>query len=132
MFDYLEKNWKKTIFIIFAAYWIVLLTATSLPGSDLPDLGVSDKLEHFSAYLIFSFMLCIVLMFQDKYRLLKRRALPTTILFISVYAAFDELHQLFIPGRSCDIIDWSADFTSACLAVSVVYVLSKINLKKIN
>jgi len=130
LFEYLEKRWKKQIYIIFSAYWIILLTATSLPGADVPDLGVSDKIEHFTAYFIFSFMLCVVLMLQQKYRLLKRRALTATLVLVGLYAAFDELHQLFIPGRSCDILDWSADMASALLAVTFIFIISKINLVK--
>ncbi len=133
MFEYLEKHWKKAIYITFSIYWALLLTATSLPGSDVPDLGVSDKIEHFTAYFIFSFMLCVVLMFQNRFQILKQKAFVSTLILVGLYAALDELHQLFIPGRACDILDWSTDIAAALIAVSMIYFLSKLNpLKREN
>lgn len=37
----------------------------------------------------------------------------------SVYGISDELHQYFVPGRSCDVFDWVADTTGACLCVGL-------------
>ena len=33
----------------------------------------------------------------------------------AVFGVSDELHQLFVAGRSADIADWIADVTGACL-----------------
>lgn len=38
-----------------------------------------------------------------------RRALLLAIAGASLYGASDELHQAFVPGRSCDVRDWVAD-----------------------
>lgn len=107
-------------------YWIVLLIATSLPGPDVPDLGVSDKLEHFSAYCVLAFFLNLTLRFQDRYKWLKSKAAAAAVLIASVYAALDEIHQLFIPSRDCDIKDWIADTLGAILGIIIVYICTKI------
>ena len=125
MLDYLEKHKQKFLYIPFTIYWLLLLTATSLPGKDMPNVGVSDKVEHFTAYFIFSFMFTIVLIIQNKFKYLKVRAFSATLFLVGIYAALDELHQLFIPGRSCDILDWATDITSACIAVLVVFLLTR-------
>jgi VanZ family protein len=35
----------------------------------------------------------------------------------------DELHQLFIPGRSCDILDWTADTAGVIIGVIIMTLL---------
>ena len=123
MIEYLEKNKVRAVYLPLIIYWLVLLTATSLPGKDLPNLGVSDKLEHFTAYFILAVILNLALIVQNKYSLLKLKSSIFTIIIIGSYAALDELHQLFIPGRSCDIKDWAADFIAACIGVSVIFLI---------
>ena len=39
------------------------------------------------------------------------------VLFCLVYGISDELHQSFVPGRSCDIFDVMADVSGGVLAV---------------
>src|SRR5262249_36774903 len=34
---------------------------------------------------------------------------------VALYGASDELHQLFVPGRSCDVRDWIADAAGGTL-----------------
>ncbi len=130
MLDYLEKNKIRAVYFPLVVYWIILLTATSLPGQDLPKLGVSDKIEHLTAYLILAVILNLALLVQNKYKLLKSKSSLFTVLIISVYAALDELHQLFIPGRSCDIKDWAADFIAALIGALIIFFIAGKNRKK--
>ena len=125
MFEFLEKHKMKLVYWPLVLYWLILLTATSLPGKDLPNLGVSDKIEHFTAYFILAVLLNISLLIQNKFKLLKAKASQAVLLIIAVYAALDELHQLFIPGRSCDILDWTADMAAAIAGVLIVIILVK-------
>jgi VanZ family protein len=76
---------------------IALFIATSLPEPDVPKLGVSDKVEHFSEYCVLAFFLNLTLKFQDRYKWLKSKAADAAVLIASTYAALDELHQLLIP-----------------------------------
>jgi len=123
--EYLEKHKKKFVYIPLIIYWLFLLTMTSLPGKDLPDLHISDKLEHFSAYMVLTIFLTFTLLLQNKFRFLKKHAYLLTFLLVALYGALDELHQLFIPGRSCDIMDWTADVSAACFGVFIVYFIVK-------
>lgn len=46
------------------------------------------------------------------------------ILFTSIYAATDEIHQIFVDGRACKITDWGIDTAGAVLgAVSFVLIV---------
>lgn len=47
-------------------------------------------------------------------------ALGASVLLASAYAASDEVHQLFVPGRSCDVRDWVVDTVGAALAAAAV------------
>jgi VanZ family protein len=116
----LEKNKKWLVYFPLIIYWIILFTATTLPAKDLPKLGVSDKMEHFLAYLVLAALVNLALMFQDKYVGLKKYAWLYTLIFCLSYAVFDELHQLFIPGRDCDIFDWLSDAGGILLGIGFI------------
>jgi VanZ family protein len=121
-----EKN-RKFIFNFLKVYWVILFIATSYPSSNIPTFGVGDKVEHMSAFFILGVLLNLTLIFQNKYPKLKVKNSLYTILIGSGYGIFDELHQLFIPGRSCDILDFSADFSGLVLAVVFIILLLKVN-----
>ena len=56
-----------------------------------------------------------------------RWALAT--LFASFYAVTDEIHQIFVEGRACDVFDWSVDTIGAAVGASVAVVISVCLLK---
>ncbi len=123
MLNKLESNKKWMVYFPLIIYWIILFTATTLPGSDLPNMHVSDKIEHFSAYFILAVLLNLAMMFQNKYLLIKRKAWLFTLLIILSYGALDEIHQLFIPGRDCELLDWVSDSSGSLLGVGLVRIL---------
>ncbi len=123
MLNKLETNKKWLIYFPLILYWLILFVATTLPSSDLPKTGVSDKVEHFTAYMILAVFLNLTLMFQNKYPKLKKKAWLYTLLFVLTYAALDELHQLFIPGRDCDLLDWMSDASGVLLGLGFVKIL---------
>lgn len=43
------------------------------------------------------------------------------VLFATLYGASDELHQYFVPSRSCDVMDWLTDGAGALLAQIVLF-----------
>ena len=91
------------------------------------DIDVSDKIEHFGAYGLLGVLLYSTLYFQKKYRILKEFPATFTLLFASLYGMVDELHQFFVPGRNADILDWTADFTGALVAVIITkFIIDKL------
>ncbi|KAF0153233.1 MAG: hypothetical protein FD143_310 [Ignavibacteria bacterium] len=116
---------KKVLFVYvpLAVYWAVIFIATSLPTVSMPRLfDAQDKLEHFAAYFILEVLLALTLHFQNKYAALKQRPLLFSFIFLILYAAFDEIHQYFIPGRYADILDWAADVVGGLAAVFLVKI----------
>ncbi len=125
MLRFFEKHKTGLVYFPLTIYWLLLLTLTSLPGKDLPDIKISDKIEHGLAFWGLAVLLKLTLVLQNKFQKLKEHSSIFTLLIVGVYAALDELHQLFIPGRDCDILDWTADFSGALIAVLVIGFLIK-------
>ena len=130
MYRYLERNKIGLIFWFLGIYWTILLVLTSLPGNDLPDIKVGDKFEHFLAFCGLAMLLNLSLFVQEKYKKLKKYSSSFTLLIVGIYAALDEFHQLFIPGRDCEFLDWIADFCGALVAVFIIRGMLKYFLSK--
>jgi VanZ family protein len=126
LFDFIEKNKGKLLYFPLVIYWLVLIVLTTLPGKDLPKTGINDKIEHFSAYFILGILLSLTLLFQNKFSKIKKYFTLFTGLIIGLYAALDEIHQLFVPGRDCDILDWTADMIGASIGILLIIFLIKI------
>jgi len=59
-----------------------------------------------------------------------KRAILLSILFSLSYASFDEIHQLFIAGRSSEVGDVLIDTTASSIGVGVYYLAQRINLTR--
>lgn len=44
----------------------------------------------------------------------------------SAYAVTDEIHQLFVEGRSCQITDWTIDTLGAVIGTTAFIIISLI------
>jgi len=127
LFKFLEKRKKIFVYIPLTVYWIVLFVATSYPTTSIPTLGVSDKIQHMSAFFILGVLLYLTLIFQNKYPKLKEKNVLYTILIGSFYGVLDELHQILIPGRFCELLDFASDFSGLVLAIVFIILLMKVN-----
>ena len=123
MFEYLEKRKVWLVYIPLVVYWLILFTATTLPVERLPSVGFTDKVNHFIAYFILTALVNLTLIYQRKSRLLFEKAPIATIVICLFYGALDEVHQLFVPGRSAETLDWVADASGTFIGVLIVYFL---------
>jgi VanZ family protein len=99
-------------------YALIIFIVSSIPTLKSPDFGLSfeDKMYHVLEYGVFGF-------------LLQRSAEAShgcsfkTILFVFMlgvlYAASDEIHQLFVPGRQCDFYDFLSDAAGVAMGQAV-------------
>ncbi len=46
-----------------------------------------------------------------------------SFLLTAVYAASDEIHQLFVEGRACRLFDWFVDCSGALCALLCIYLI---------
>lgn len=95
--------------VLSVLYALAVATVSSWPGIKLPDIGIhwTDKVAHFSQYAVFAFLVAGGWArsggwwnWRDQWR---------PVLFLIVFAALDELHQIWIPRREASFLDWTAD-----------------------
>ncbi len=131
LYKILKSNPNLYIYLPLCIYWICLFFLTTMPLDAVPQIFTSqDKIEHLIAYLILSFLLTLSLHFQKKSLKISKNYLMFTIVFLILYATIDELHQFFVPGRFCDIYDWSADMIGGVLGIFLSNSFIKININK--
>jgi VanZ family protein len=125
LFKYIEEHKVYFVYTPLVIYWVILLILTSLPSGIAVTVDVSDKVNHFGAYGLLSVLLFLTMNFQMKYPFLKKNANWLTVLIASSYGVLDELHQMLVPGRSCEFLDWLADFSGSLLGVLIIQWLLK-------
>ena len=111
---FLRRVWPA----VFYAALIFLLS--SLPGNQIPELGfdLGDKLIHLVEFgLLGLFLVRAFGLTAHPYAL--------TILAGTLYAASDEVHQFFIPGRFSSGGDFFADVLGVMLAAGILAVLRR-------
>jgi len=104
----------------------VIFLFSSLPGDQvpLPGFRFSDKVAHLAIYTLLGMALAWRL--GSKAQVKGVRAAPIPVwdwLGLSygwIYAASDEVHQIFVPGRHAGWDDWSADAVGIALGLAVV------------
>lgn len=87
------------------------------------------KSAHFTEYFILGLILILYLQTKEK---LTTKYIILAIIFCVLYATSDEIHQLFVDGRSCKIMDILIDTCGSSLAIlgfTSIYKLTT-NLKK--
>ena len=76
-----------------------------------------SPIGHFSEYLVFGALLFNALRMHLHMR--PSRVALCAIAIAAAYAATDEFHQMFVPGRACDLVDWLVDVAAAAIAACV-------------
>lgn len=127
LFSYIEKHKRYLVYGPLVVYWIILFISTSLPLESVPSVGLSDKFMHTVAYSGLGVLLYLSLSFQRKYLKLHEFPIRFTLIIGLIYAVVDELHQLLVPGRKCDIVDMVADGLGLVLGLLLIIIIRKID-----
>ncbi len=85
------------------------------------------KLAHFSLFASLGFFVMLSIITYEKVRLSLRIIMSFCI--SAIYAASDEIHQLFVVGRSCELRDFFIDFFGCSLGILISIILFSIFLK---
>lgn len=132
MYNFLKDHRKFFIYFPLVIYWLILFALTSLPTKMAISVGVNDKIEHFGAYGLLSVFLYLSLTLQEKYQLLNKYAATFSVLIASFYGMLDEFHQMLVPGRSTEFLDWLADFLGSVLAVLISrFIFEKLKMDQL-
>lgn len=101
---------------------------TSIFGNN----GFSDFIVRKSAHFLEFTGLCVL--FNSSFYFTKeKKQVLLSIVCTSLYAATDEIHQLFVEGRSCELRDWAIDTAGAitgAIGFLIVYYIIKFIIDK--
>ena len=78
------------------------------------------KCAHLSLYLILGILVISLL---REYMVINTKLVLLSLLICFLHACSDEIHQLFVPGRSGEVRDVLIDTLGACLGVSFYYLV---------
>lgn len=100
--------------------WILAFITKLLGENTLSDF-IIRKSAHFLEYVGTCLIVnCAMLFTRGK------RNLPISICITSLYAITDEVHQIFIDGRSCEFRDWGIDTCGAIVGAITFLAIYKI------
>lgn len=104
-------------------YALAVFAVSSWPAVKLPDLGVewTDKFAHFSQYAVFACLVAGGWARGGGFANWKQQWRP--VLFLIVFAAIDELHQIWIPRREASFMDWTADTIGILVGSAIGLIL---------
>jgi VanZ family protein len=111
--------------VVVVCYMALMFAISSKPYMPEPKVRGTDKLEHLVEYAVLG---ALVLWALKRSRV--GSAVLGSMVISAAYGAVDEVHQIFVPGRSCSLTDWTADVAGAILGAVVLGMIFRD--KKIN
>ncbi len=113
------NNRKRFLFYFLpaAGYAALIFTLSSfaLDIEELRPIFTHDKLLHLVEYYILGYLLMRIFTTSDVPPL-AASPVAAAILVGSAYGLSDEIHQYFVPGRDCNVLDFLFDAAGASLA----------------
>lgn len=129
---------KKIISIVLVVVWMIVIfilsnedasKSTDTTNFILRLLGINSntflfmlirKIAHFSEYLILG------LLVYNMFNKFEINNYYFVILICIIYACLDEIHQLFIEGRTCSNIDVLIDTSGSVLSIFIYKIKNKL------
>ena len=107
-------------------YGVLIIIISSIHGLSLPPVKIIalDKIVHFFEYALFAVL--IFRSFSNLSPAIKDRiVIFLTMLFITIFAVFDEIYQNYIPGRHSDPFDFLFDIMGALFIILYLFARKK-------
>lgn len=103
-------------------YAVLIFIGSSFEKEQLPPFKLFslDKLLHSIEYLIFGLLLMLAFVTSASEKV-RRKAISISLIIGICYAASDEIHQLFVRGRSGSIVDLLFDALGLGLGIWFYY-----------
>ena len=83
---------------------------------------VIRKIAHTSVYFVLGLFVCLAL---NCYKITNKQLILYGLLICVLYSCSDEIHQLYVPGRSGEILDVFIDTIGSGLSIIMFYKLRK-------
>ena len=84
---------------------------------------LTRKAAHIFMYFVLGTLIYNVI---KEYKLPIKKTIYLSIISALTYASLDEIHQIFVPGRSCELRDVIIDTTASVVGILLFYLAYKI------
>ncbi len=104
--------------VLLLSYAVLIFYLSSQSGESLPVPQLfpnQDKVMHLIEYAGLGWLAMKTL------QPLNRAGFIACVGFFMVFAALDEVHQAFVPGRDADVMDWLADAAGILISSCIYY-----------
>jgi VanZ family protein len=105
----ISKPWLVAALVWTAA--ILAINSISVSSASLPSFAGADKLTHAGMYAVAAFA------WRSAFRSRNDVISWWIVLAVALLGGLDEWHQVIVPGRSAEVLDWMADVCGALLGV---------------
>ena len=123
MIRLLEKH-RFVAFILTLVIAIEIFAFSSIPGNAVSSGGSVwfSRLYHMTIFFLFSFFLLMLIQENKK---INPKKLGIALIISLLYAASDEIHQLFVPFRGAGVEDFLTDSIGIFLSVMIFIFYKK-------
>lgn len=111
-------SWEITIFIAICIFYLSSLSFRGLPAGE-ESINLLATIYHFFAFFFLTLFLLISLLKGKENFLFFILAVSLAM----VYGISDEIHQFFVPGRFCKLLDFCFDLAGILFAF-MIYIIS--------
>lgn len=113
---------KKVAFIFLILIAVEIFAFSSIPGTSVSPVGSiwPSRIYHMTVFFLFNFFLCILI---NKEKITAPHLIIPIIISL-IYAATDEIHQMFVPFRGAGITDWMTDTMGIFLSAILYFYYS--------
>ena len=126
MIQLLKKNlFYLSITLAIVIYCIILVRFILVLYDPSDQLIAADKILHFCAFSLLSFVLYFSMSFQNGISFLRKHRAVLTVIFAGIIGTVIEFVQYYIPGRSVNIYDWIANFSGSLFTVLIIKFIPK-------
>lgn len=111
------RRWTYRVPVLLYSGAIIWMSSQSITVPE--PFSLADKVYHLLAYLVYGGMLMLAM---QTFQISPRARMICALIVGLVFAASDEVHQAFVPGRTADIVDWCADALGIIIAVVITSI----------
>jgi VanZ family protein len=120
MLDWI-KRWGPAIFFMTAIFLF-----SSIPDREMPNFGGWDYLTKKGSHMLgYALLACTYYYAIYRSKIPARRRFLLAVCLASLYAASDEWHQSFVPGRNCSLVDVGFDTLGGIIGVALFRLARK-------
>jgi len=105
------RRWGPTLLVV-----VLIFLLSSIPSRQIPRFGAVDLLVKKGAHAFGYGLLAAALWYGLRW---KKRLWWLALVLAALYAATDELHQSFVPGRHPSPVDVGIDSAGAAISIAI-------------